>query len=85
MRILPILGLFLIQGCVESDSVKTVEAFKIPPPIGLVSDYEQVFTSEEISMLKTAIQEVNSRGRIHLGVASFDNSYVSDSLFSDYA
>jgi len=92
MRFICLSFLILLMGCADGQ-LKTEPsvtpgntlAFKIPPPLGYVSDYENKFDPEEEARIDSLIQVVNGRGKIQLGFASFDSTYASDSSFSAFA
>ena len=85
MRYLIILILFILSGCAGKVSAPVEEKYKIPLPIGLVNDYEKSFTSEEEKRIDSLIQSINARGKVKFAFATFDSSYVPDSLFAKYS
>jgi len=85
MRLLGLLLLTAIVGCTSGQPKKDSYQFKVPPRLGYVSDYENSFSAEEEYRIDSTIQIVNRRGKIQIGFASFDSTFVADTLFSGYA
>ena len=85
MRLLVFFLSIAIVGCTNGQPKVNQPAFKIPPPLGNVSDYEKSFSSVEEYRIDSIIQLVNRRGKVQIGFATFDNTYISDSLFRDYS
>ena len=85
MRLLVFFLSIAIVGCTNGQPKVNQLAFKIPPPLGNVSDYEKSFSSAQEYRIDSSIQLVNQRAKVQLGFATFDSNFISDSLFRDYS
>jgi uncharacterized protein len=85
MRCLIVISLFILSGCAGKVSAPIEEKYKIPQPIGLINDYEKSFTPAEEKRIDSLIQSINARGKVKIAFATFDSSYVPDSLFAKYS
>lgn len=85
MRYLYSVFLFFLVSCADGQKQRSANSFLIPKPTDLVSDFEGFFSPEQKKKIIEKIDSVNALGKIKIGLATFDSTYVRDSLFGEFA
>lgn len=58
--------------------------YHIPKPIGYVSDFERIFSIDEVTFLDSVIKDFENKTTIQIAIISIDTSMVSIDKFEDY-
>lgn len=65
----------------QSDTISS----DIPKPLGTISDFEAIFSDEQKNRIEDKLNMVNSKGKVEIVIATFDNSYINNISFSEFA
>jgi len=77
------LFLFLISASFSSYA-QTAAKTDLPPALGYVSDYENIFTGQEETRLDSLIRAIEKRTTVEIAVVTIDSTMTSPSAFHEY-
>lgn len=76
MRYLFIFYLIIFCGGASGQQQIQATRFSIPKPEGLVSDFESSFSGDQKNKIISKLDSVNKLGKVEIGLAIFDSTYV---------